>query len=69
MKWEEQVLGIYAASKGAVDDFKVSDVRRFEKELIQFIKQKYGSILETFRREKKISDEIKAQLDKSIEEF
>ena len=66
---EDQILGIYAASKGAVDDFKVSDVQRFEKEFLQFMKRKYGSVLETLHKEKKISDEVKTQLDKSIDEF
>ena len=66
---EDQILGIYAASKGAVDDFDIGDVRRFEKEFIQFMKQKHGSIVESIRTEKKISDETKTVLDKAIKEF
>ncbi len=68
-KVENQILGIYAVSNGAVDGFTVVDVQRFEKEFIQFMQQKYGSVVETLRTEKKISDETKAQLDKSIGEF
>ena len=68
-KVEDQILGIYATSQGAVDGFGVVDVQRFEKEFIEFMKQKHGPVLETIRTEKKISDETKAQLDKSIGEF
>src|ERR1700729_2785559 len=39
---EEQVLAIYAATHGFVDDIPVEDVQRFEAELIAFVKASNG---------------------------
>ncbi len=65
----EQIVGIYAASNGAVDDLPVSDVQRFEKEFIQFLKQKNQDIIDGINKEKKLTDEIKSKLDSAIKEF
>ncbi len=65
----EQIVGIYAASNGAVDDLQVADIQRFESEFMQFLKQKFGGIFTGIEKEKKLSDEIKAQLDSAITEF
>ncbi|MDQ6784341.1 MAG: F0F1 ATP synthase subunit alpha [Actinomycetota bacterium] len=46
---EEQVVVIYAGTKGFLDDIPVSDVRRFESELVQFIKSSHEGILDTIR--------------------
>src|ERR1700691_2527596 len=43
---EEQVLAIYAATKGFVDDIPVQDVRRFESELIASFKSSHGELLD-----------------------
>ena len=66
---EDQVLAIYTVSKGVVDKFELKDVQRFEKEFLQFMKQKYGTLVEVILKEKKISDEIKARLNQAIDEF
>jgi F-type H+/Na+-transporting ATPase subunit alpha len=63
---EEQVLAIYAATNGFVDDLAVSDVRRFEAELISYIKSSHEELLEEIRTTKqlpsteKINDAIDA---------
>jgi F-type H+-transporting ATPase subunit alpha len=53
---EEQVLAIYAATNGFVDDLAVSDVRRFEAELISFIKSSHAELLEEIRTTKALPD-------------
>jgi F-type H+/Na+-transporting ATPase subunit alpha len=65
----DQVISIYAASKGALDDLKVSDVQRFEKEFLQFIQQKFQMVLDSINKESKLSDAAAAQLDAAIKEF
>jgi F-type H+-transporting ATPase subunit alpha len=64
---EEQVLAIYAATKGFVDDIPVQDVSRFEAELIVFVKASHGAILDEIRSTKELGDTDK--LDAAIEEF
>ncbi len=41
----EQVISIFAGTKGYLDDILVSDVRRFEAELLEFIRSQRGEIL------------------------
>ena len=64
-----QILSIFAALEGALDDYPVSDVQRFEKEFLQFIEQKHSGIIETINKEKKVSDDLKDQLKKAVTEF
>jgi F-type H+-transporting ATPase subunit alpha len=64
---EEQVLAIYAATKGYVDDLPVEDVRRFEQELISFVKSNHGDLLEQIRETKDLPDAEK--IDSAITEF
>jgi F-type H+-transporting ATPase subunit alpha len=46
---EEQVLVIYAGTNGWVDDVPVPDVRRFETELLTFVRSNYSGLLEHIR--------------------
>jgi F-type H+-transporting ATPase subunit alpha len=65
----DQIVGIYAASNGAVDDIQVKDVQRFEAEFLQFLKQQHADVIEGINKEKKLTDDIKAKLEKAITEF
>jgi F-type H+-transporting ATPase subunit alpha len=46
---EEQVLAIYAGTKGWTDTVPVPEVRRFETELIEYFKGNHPDVLETIR--------------------
>ena len=46
---EEQVLAIYAGTKGWTDSVPVSEVRRFELELVEYFKANHPTVLETIR--------------------
>ncbi|HXK54163.1 MAG TPA: F0F1 ATP synthase subunit alpha, partial [Hyphomicrobiales bacterium] len=56
LKVEEQVVVIYAGVNGYLDKLAVSDVRRFEQELLRTIRDKHMSILDAIRTEKEISN-------------
>ncbi|HSH11126.1 MAG TPA: F0F1 ATP synthase subunit alpha [Ilumatobacter sp.] len=49
MPVEEQVVSIFAGTKGYLDDIDVSDVTRFEKELLEFMRSRHGSIMSDLR--------------------
>jgi F-type H+-transporting ATPase subunit alpha len=49
MPVEEQVLAIYAGTNGYTDPVPVSEVRRFESELIEYFKGNHPKVLETIR--------------------
>ena len=46
---EEEVLAIYAGTRGFIDDVPVGDVRRFESELIAYIKSNSPDLLKAVR--------------------
>ncbi|WP_044641331.1 F0F1 ATP synthase subunit alpha [Risungbinella massiliensis] len=69
MPVEEQVISIYAVTKGFLDDIAVEDVRRFEKELHAFIGQNQADVYELIRKEKKLTDEVEAGIKGAIESF
>jgi F-type H+/Na+-transporting ATPase subunit alpha len=65
----DQVVSIYAATNGYLDSYPTKDVRRYEKEMLTFMKQKYSKMYETIVKEQKISDETKKQLEDALKEF
>jgi F-type H+/Na+-transporting ATPase subunit alpha len=64
---EEQVVSIYAATNGFVDDIAVADVRRFESELIAFFRTSHADLLEEIRTTAVLPDTSK--LDAVIDDF
>ncbi len=66
---EKQVVIIYAGANGYLDDIDAENVTKFEAELYPFIEAKYASVLDDIRTKQKIDDEIKAQLNKILDEF
>jgi F-type H+-transporting ATPase subunit alpha len=49
MPVEEQVLVIFAGTKGYIDDIPVADVKRFESELIEYTRTTHGGLLSEMR--------------------
>jgi len=69
---EEQVAVIYAGTRGYLDKIAVSDVRRFETELLSHLHGKHQDILDTIRIEKdlkSVEDRLKAALAAFAENF
>jgi len=66
---EKQVAGIWAATNGFLDWIPESDVRRFEKELMEFLESKFNRILTAIREKKQLDDDTKRDLKGALEEF
>ena len=66
---EKQVLILYVATSGPLDDVPVSEVRRFESELLQFVETNHGSILKAIREKKALDDGIRAEIKKAVDAF
>jgi F-type H+-transporting ATPase subunit alpha len=49
MPVEEQVVSIYAGTRGLVDDVPVEDVNRFETELLDFVRSRHGALLDEIK--------------------
>ena len=66
---EKQVLIIYVSTSGMIDSIPVSEVRRFERELLQFVEASHGGILKKIAEKKALDDAIKADIKKAVDAF
>jgi len=66
---EKQVLAIYIATSGALDSVPVSEVRRFEKEFLQFVETNYAGVLKEVAAKKALDDGIKASIKTALDAF
>jgi F-type H+/Na+-transporting ATPase subunit alpha len=66
---EKQVLAIYVATSGALDSIPVNEVRRFEKEFLQFAETNYGAGLKEIATKKALDDGIKANIKTALDGF
>jgi F-type H+-transporting ATPase subunit alpha len=66
---ERQVLILYVATSGSLDTVPVNEVRRFERELLEFVDASHSSILKTIREKKALDDSIKAEIKKAVDAF
>ena len=66
---EKQVLSIYVATSGSLDNVPVPDVRRFEKEFLQFAETNYPAVLKNIATKKALDDAIKADIKTAIDGF
>jgi F-type H+-transporting ATPase subunit alpha len=68
-KVEDQVVSIFAATNGYIDAIPEADVRRYETEMLQYLRQKHGGLIETISTDKQVKDETKKALNDALNEF
>src|SRR3989339_410150 len=66
---EKQVVSIYVGTNGYLDEIPVADVKRFEKELLEFVEVKYSEIFKSIRETKELKDDTVTLLKKATVEF
>ncbi|MBK6913096.1 MAG: F0F1 ATP synthase subunit alpha [Ignavibacteriales bacterium] len=66
---ERQVLSIFAGTNGYLDTIAIHDIKRFEKEFIEFVEVKYNSIFESIKKDKDLSAATTDLIKKAAEEF
>jgi len=69
MPVEKQIISIWAATSGYVDDLPVSEVRRFEKELHEYLDINAADAMRAIRETKAFSDDTKAALKSQTAAF
>ncbi len=65
----KQVLIIYAGTNGWLDKYPVESLMKYEEELFAFVENNYSNLLDKIASEKKITDEIKSELDEALTKF
>lgn len=65
---EDQVASIWAGTKGKLDDVPISDVKRFETELLDHLRRN-TEVLATIASSGKLEDDVEEALGAAIDEF
>jgi F-type H+-transporting ATPase subunit alpha len=66
---ERQVVSIFLGTNGYLDTISVPDVKRFEKEVLEYVEVKYNNIFEIIKKEKQLSEETVSLIKKAADEF
>ena len=66
---EKQVLVIYAANNGYLDQYPVTSIGRYEQELVSFMDAQHAAILSDISQKKAIDADIEARLKAALEDF
>jgi F-type H+-transporting ATPase subunit alpha len=69
MPVEEQVVSIFAGTRGFLDGLQVAQVGKFEKAVLGEIKAKHPQVLEAIRTEREISKATEAKLTEILAAF
>jgi F-type H+-transporting ATPase subunit alpha len=67
--FEKQVVIIFAATNGFLDDLPVETITRFEKEFNDYLEMKYKDFLPELAEKKKLEDDLKKQLTDALTAF
>jgi F-type H+-transporting ATPase subunit alpha len=66
---EEQVVSVYAATKGLMDEIPVDQVKRYEVELIEYFRLNHAALLDKLTVQKALTDEITKEIDAALAAF
>ena len=66
---EKQVVSLYVATKGHIDEIPVQDVTRFEQDFLKFVETNYSSVLDGIRETKDLSKEIEDGIVEAVNQF
>jgi len=69
MPVEKQVVSLYTATRGHLDDIPVGDVLRFEREFLAFVESSYPQIYQSITETKDLTDETVQMLEEAIAKF
>ncbi|HOP39559.1 MAG TPA: F0F1 ATP synthase subunit alpha [Geobacteraceae bacterium] len=66
---EKQVITIFAANNGYLDEYPVSALARYESELYTFFDSRKSDILNGIREKKAINDDLRGKITAALDEF
>jgi len=69
MKLEDQIVSIFAGTKGFLDPIPVEAVQRYEEELLRYMKESKADIMSAIAEKKALDDDLTAKLRAALEEF
>src|SRR5690606_35324563 len=65
----EMALTLFAVNNGYFDDIDVAKALDAERAMREFVRSKYGQLVETIERDKTFTKEVEAQLHEAVQDF
>ena len=69
MPVEEQVMVLFAGTRGFLDEFPVHEIKKYEEKVLEFFRQHHPEILREIKRSKDISPELETTIKEILGEF
>ena len=69
MSIEQQVMVIYAATNGFLDDVPVNKVQNFQNEFLKFVDTRVAALRQGMAEKKEMTPEFEAQLKQALNDF
>ena len=66
---EKQVISIFMGTNGYMDEIPLHQIKRFEKEMWEYVEVNYPEVLESIKKEKQLSDSTVEKLKKIASEM
>ncbi|WP_035571044.1 F0F1 ATP synthase subunit alpha [Halonatronum saccharophilum] len=66
---EDQIIIIYAVTNGYLDGVDIGDIKKFERELLKFMRDTHPEVGEEIVKGGKLTDEVEEDLKKALKEF
>jgi F-type H+-transporting ATPase subunit alpha len=69
LSMEQQVILLYAGTRGFTDKHPVESMGEYEKQLYDFLDKKYSNIIDELDKKQKIDDDLEAKIESALTEF
>jgi F-type H+-transporting ATPase subunit alpha len=69
MSVEQQVMVIYAGTKGYLDDVPLSRIQEFQKEFLAYIDTRARGLRDALAAKRELTDESEGQLKQALNDF
>jgi len=69
MPVEQEVMVIYAGTKGYLDDVPLNRIQEFQNAFLTFVDQRHASLRQTLADKKELTDQTEAGLKQALEDF
>jgi F-type H+-transporting ATPase subunit alpha len=66
---EDSVISVWSGTSGNLDDVPLSDIKRFDKEFLDFMRREHGEVLSTIHDTRELSDETIEAITAAIAAF
>ncbi len=66
---EKQVIVIYAANNGYLDDLPISVILRYETELLSYMESQHQGTLDEIREKQKLDEDLENRIKSALEDF